>query len=77
MTANVGQDLALQTQGRDGLAVLVALLRGSRAGQFDVLNSELAEHLGDVDLLLSGEVGTDELLSFTKSTLDDGEVLQT
>ena len=69
--ARVRQHLGLEAQPGDGLAVLVALRRGGRRSQLDVLDAKLVQRVGDLHLLLGGKVGADELLAFAQGRLDD------
>ena len=47
----MGQDLGLEAELADSLAVLTRLLGGSRRGQLDVVGAELIESLSDLNLL--------------------------
>lgn len=68
------QNLGLQAQLADGFAVEATLLTGGGRGEFDVINAELIQGLGDLDLGLGVEEGVGELFAFTKGALDDLEV---
>lgn len=50
-------DLGLETQFADCFAVTTRLFGSSRAGQFNVVYTELIQRLGDLDLGLQVEVG--------------------
>lgn len=65
MAPYVGQDLSLEAQLGDGLAVLATLLTGTRARQLDAVDAESVELLGDLDLGLGVEVGVGELLALS------------
>jgi hypothetical protein len=71
VAADVGEDLRAERQGGDGLAILVGLRAGDRGGQLDVLDTELVQGLGDLDLLLRGEMGAGELLALAERRVDD------
>jgi len=74
VAANVGQDLSLETQLADGLAVKTRLLRGTRRGELDAVDTKLIQSLGDLDLGLGVKVGIGKLLALTQRRLDDLEV---
>jgi hypothetical protein len=74
MAADVSQDLGLETELADGLAVETRLLRGTRRGELDAVNTKLVESLGDLDLGLGVKVGIGKLLALTQRRLDDLEV---
>lgn len=64
------EDLGLEAELADGLAVLSRLLRGSRRSQLDVVDAEVVEGLGDLDLGVDVEEGVRELLALTEGRLD-------
>jgi hypothetical protein len=74
VAADVGQDLGLEAELADGLAVETGLLRGTRRGELDAVNTKLVESLGDLDLGLGVKVGIGKLLALTQRRLDDLEV---
>ena len=74
VAADVGQDLGLETELADGLAVKTRLLGGTGRGELDAVNTELIQSLSDLDLGLSVEVGIGELLALTQRRLDNLEV---
>jgi hypothetical protein len=74
VAADVSQDLGLETELADGLAVETRLLRGTRRGELDAVNTELVQSLGDLDLGLGVKVGIGKLLALTQRRLDDLEV---
>jgi S1-C subfamily serine protease len=63
VAADVCQDLGLEAKLADGFAVPARLLGRGRRGQFDVVDAELIEGLGDLDLGLGVEVGVGELFA--------------
>lgn len=63
----------LEAELADRLAVTARLLRGSRRGQLDVVDAEVIEGLGNLDLGLGVEEGVGELLAFSQGALDDLE----
>ena len=65
VTPDVGQNLSLQTELADGLAVESALLTGARAGKLDTVDTERVERLGDLDLGLGVKVGIGKLLALS------------
>lgn len=44
------QDLGLEAEIADGLAIIVGLLRGSGGGQFDVVDAKSIERLGTMEI---------------------------
>lgn len=74
VASHVSEDLGLQAKLADGLAVKARLLRGAGRRQFDAVDSELIESLGNLDLGLGVEVGVGKLLALAESRLDDLEV---
>lgn len=70
VAADVGEDLGLETELADGLAVLSRCFRGSRRSKFNIVDSELVESLGNLDLGLDVEEGVRELLALTEGRLD-------
>lgn len=75
VATDVRQDLGLQAQFADGLTVLTGLLGGHWRGQFDVIDTEVVQGLGDFDLLLLVEEGVGKLLTFTQGGVDQLEVV--
>lgn len=63
----------LEAELADRLAVAARLLRSSGRGQLDVVDAEVIESLGDLDLGLGVEEGVGELLAFSQGALDDLE----
>ena len=59
--AHVLSGTDLEPKATDGLAVLVRLRRGYGAGQLDVVDTEVAEHRRDLDLVLCCEEGIGKL----------------
>lgn len=70
VATDVGKDLSLEAELADGLAILSRLLRGSGGGKLDVVNAEVVESLGNLDLGLGIEEGVCELLALTEGGLD-------
>ena len=70
MAPDVREDLGLETELADGLTVEPRLLRGGRRGELDVVDAELVQRLGNLDLGLGVEEGVGELLALTKGGLD-------
>ena len=69
VTSHVSEDLGLETEVADGLAVEAGLLTRSGRGELDVVNAEIVQSLGDSDLGLSVEEGVGELLALTECAL--------
>jgi hypothetical protein len=67
----VRQNLGLQTEVADSLAVFVRLGRRDRACKLDIIDAKIIEHGCDLDLVLGGEEGVGELLALSQSALDD------
>lgn len=67
VTSDVGENLGLKSQLTNGLAILETLWGSSRAGEFDIVDTEVIEGLGDFDLLFSGEECGCELLTLAKT----------
>jgi hypothetical protein len=63
VAADVGEDLGLESELADGLAVCAGLLRGGGGGEFNVLDPEGIEGLGDRDFSLGVEEGVGKLLA--------------
>ena len=74
VTSHVCEDLGLQSELADSLAVQSRLLRSGRRCEFDVVDTKLVEELGDLDLGLGVEEGIGKLLTLTEGRLDDLEV---
>lgn len=74
MAANMSQDLGLETQVGNGYAIESGLLRSGRGGQLDVLDTEIIERLGDLNLLGGVKESVGELLAFAQGGLDDGPI---
>jgi len=74
VTSDVRENLGLQSQLADGLAVLAALLTRTRASELDAVDTESIKLLGDRNLGLGVEVGIGELLALAKCRLDDLEI---
>ena len=60
IAADMGEDLALETELADSFTVLAGLLRGSWRGELDVVGAEFVKCFGDFDLLVRVEVGIGE-----------------
>ena len=71
VATNVGEDLGLEAEVADGLAVEARLLTSSGRGELDVVHTKVVEGLGDLDLGLGVEEGVGELLALCKR---DGNV---
>lgn len=69
----MSQDLGLEAQLADSLAVEPRLLGGSGRRQLDVVNAEFVEGLGNADLGLGVEEGIGKLLALTERRLDQLE----
>lgn len=63
VAANVGEDLGLESELADCLAVDTRLLRGGGGGELDVLYTKSIERFGDGDLCLGVEEGIRELFA--------------
>lgn len=74
VAADVSQDLGLEAELADSLAVKTRLLGGTRRGELDAVNTKLVQSLSDLDLGLGVEVGIGKLLALTQRRLDDLEV---
>jgi len=74
VASDVGEDLGLEAEVADGLAVEARLLAGGGRGELDVVDAEGIEGLGDLDLGLGVEEGVGELLALTEGGLDDLEL---
>ena len=74
VAANVSQDLSLETQLADSLAIKTRLLGSTRRSELDAVDAELIQSLSDFDLGLGVEVGIGKLLSLTQRRLNDLEV---
>lgn len=61
---DVGHHLGLEAQGGEDLGVLAGLGGGHRGGDLNVLNAELVQGLGDLHLVLGGEVRPFKLFPF-------------
>lgn len=72
VAADVSQDLGLEAELADGLAILAGLLRGSRRGKLDIIDAKVIESPGDLNLGLGVEEGIGKLLSLTEGRLDYG-----
>lgn len=70
VATDVGEDLGLETELADGLAILSRLLRGGGGGKLDVVDAEVVESLGNLDLGLDIEEGVCELLALAKGGLN-------
>lgn len=75
MASDVREDLGLESELANGLAVCTRLLGGSRGGELDVLHTESIESLGDSDLSLSVEECVCKLLSLYERTRCDVSVV--
>lgn len=70
MAADVSQDLGLEAELADGLAILAGLLRGSGRGKLNVVDTKVVEGLGNLDLGLGVEEGVGELLALSQGGLN-------
>lgn len=70
VATDVGQDLGLEAELADGLAIPSRLLRGGGRSKLDVVDTEVVEGLGNLDLGLRVEEGVRELLTLTEGRLD-------
>lgn len=70
VAADVSQDLGLEAELADGLAILAGLLRGSWRGKLDIVDAEVIESLGNLDLGLGIEEGIGKLFTLTEGRLD-------
>ena len=70
VAAHVGQDFGLETELADGLAVLSRLLGSGRRCEFDVVDAEVIQSLGNLDLGFGVEKGVGKLLALAKGGLD-------
>jgi len=62
----VSENLSLETESTDGLAVQARLLTGSGRCELDVVDAEIVKGLGDSDLGLGVEEGVGELLALAE-----------
>ena len=67
----MSEDLGLESEVADGLAVEAGLLTGSGGSEFDVVDAEVVQSLGDANLGLGVEEGVGELLALAESGLND------
>jgi len=58
MATNVGENLGLQPELTDGLAITTGLLAGSRTGELDVVDTKLIKCLRNLDFGVEVKVGT-------------------
>lgn len=65
MTSHMREDLGLQSELADGLAVESALLTGARASELDAVNAKGIKLLGDGNLGLGIKVCIGKLLSLS------------
>jgi hypothetical protein len=63
VASNVSQNLGLEAEAGNSLAVLERLLRGNGRGKLDIVDSEGIEGLGNLDLGLGVKVGIGELFT--------------
>jgi len=70
----VGEDLSLEAELADLLAVEARLLTGGGRGELDVVDTEFVEGLGNLDLSCGVEEGVGELLALAEGGLDDLEL---
>ena len=71
VTSHVSEDLGLEAESADGLAVEARLLTGSRRGELDVVDAKIVEGLCDSDLRLRVEEGVGELLTLAERRLNN------
>jgi hypothetical protein len=74
VTSHVSEDLGLEAELADLLAVKARLLTGSGRGELDVVDAKVIEGLGDLDLGSGVEEGVGELLALAEGGLDDLEL---
>jgi len=70
----VSENLGLEAELADGLAVEARLLTGSGRGEFDVVDAEIIQSLGNADLGFGVKEGVGELLALAESGLDNLEL---
>ncbi|EEQ40972.1 homocitrate synthase, mitochondrial precursor [Clavispora lusitaniae ATCC 42720] len=75
VTTNMRQDLGLQAQLANGLAVSSRSFRSNRRGQFDVVHTEIVQGLGNLNLLFCGEKGIGKSLALSQSGFDNLELV--
>lgn len=66
VASDVSQDLGLQSELADSLAIQARLLGSTRASEFDAINTEFVQSPRDLDLGLGVEIGIGELLALAK-----------
>ena len=74
VTSDVSQDLGLQAELANGLAVLAGLLACAGAGELNAVNTKFIQLLGNCNLHVGVKVGIGELLTLTKGRFNDLEV---
>lgn len=73
VAANMCQDLRLEAELANGLAILAGLLGGGGAGQFNVIDAKFIKSLCDLDLGIEIKIGIAELLALSQSGFDNLE----
>jgi hypothetical protein len=74
VASHVSEDLGLEAELADLLAVEAGLLAGGRRGELDVVDAKVVEGLGNLDLGSGVEEGVGELLALAEGGLDDLEL---
>jgi hypothetical protein len=74
MATDVGENFGIQTELADGFAVPPRLLGSRRRREFQILDAELVEGLGDGDLCLRVKEGIGELLPLCGEAVSVGEL---
>jgi hypothetical protein len=73
MASNVCENLGLESELADGLAISAGLLRCSGRGELDILDTECIESLRDGDLGLRIEESIGELLALCTTSQTRGQ----
>jgi hypothetical protein len=74
MATDVGENFGIQTELADGFAVPPRLLGSRWRREFQILDAELVEGLGDGDLCLRVKEGIGELLPLCGESVSVGEL---
>jgi len=69
VAARVREDLGLEVEARDRLAVAHGLHARGRVDQLNVVDTDLVEHVGNVHAVLARELGRRKLLALAQSRI--------